>query len=281
MSFAGLRVLSLETRRAKEMDILIRRMDGDAWIAPSVRERATEENPELFVWAEKLFAGEFDMVIFMTGVGLSYMRDAIVTKYPLEAFTEALRKTTIVSRGPKPLAILHEMGVKPQIRVAEPNTWKEIVPVVALRPERRITIQEYGKHNVDFETALQALGATVHPVAVYRWEMPEDLEPLRESARRLAAGQFDVVIFTTSIQLVHLLEIARTMGIEDGVRKALREQVAIASVGPIMNAALAEHGFEPDIVPVHPKMAVLVRAAAEQAATVLQRKRALREPHAP
>jgi uroporphyrinogen-III synthase len=280
MSFAGLKVLSLETRRAKEMETLIRRMDGDVWIAPSVRERATEENPELFAWAEKLFAGEFDMVIFMTGVGLTYMRDAIVTKYPVEEFTDALRKTTIVSRGPKPLAILHEMGVKPQIRVAEPNTWKEIVPVVALRPERRIAIQEYGKHNVDFEKALQALGATVHPVAVYRWEMPEDLEPLRESARRLAAGGFDVVIFTTSIQLVHLLEIARDMGIEGQVRKALQEQTAIASVGPIMNAALAEHGFEPDIVPVHPKMGVLVRAAAEQAATVLQRKRTLPEPQA-
>ena len=65
------------------------------------------------------------------------------------------------------------------------------------------------------------------------------------------------------------------MGLETEVRKALQEQVAVASVGPIMNAALAEHGFEPDIVPVHPKMGVLVRAASEQAATVLARKRAL------
>jgi hypothetical protein len=47
-----------------------------------------------------------------------------------------------------------------------------------------------------------------------------------------------------------------------------------------MNAALAEHGLEPDIVPVHPKMGVLVRAAAEQAATVLRRKRATPEPQA-
>ena len=275
MSFGGLRVLSLETRRAKEMEVLIRRMDGDVFIAPSVRERATEENPELFVWAEKLFADQFDMIVFMTGVGLAYMRDAIVTRYPMEQFAEALRKTTIVSRGPKPLAILHEMGVNPLIRIPEPNTWKEIVPVVALRPERRIAVQEYGRHNQDFVTALQALGATVYPVAVYRWEMPEDLEPLRESVRRLASGRFDVVIFTTSIQLVHLLEISRAMGLENEVRMALRNQVAIASVGPIMNAALAENGLEPDIVPVHPKMGVLVRAASEQAATVLQRKRVL------
>ena len=66
------------------------------------------------------------------------------------------------------------------------------------------------------------------------------------------------------------LEIARTMGIEDGVRKALHEQVAIASVGPIMNAALAEHGFEPDIVPVHPKMGVLVQEAAARMENVVK-----------
>ncbi len=257
------------------MEALIRRMNGDVFIAPSVQERPSEENPELFRWAEQLFHDEFDMVIFMTGVGLAYMRDAIVTRYPMECFAAALRKTTIVSRGPKPLAILHEMGVKPQIRIPEPNTWKEIVPVVALRPERRIAIQEYGRHNDDFVTALEALGAKVYPVAVYRWEMPEDVEPLRESVRRLASGKFDVVIFTTSIQLIHLLATAREMNLEGEVRAALEKQVAVASVGPIMNAALAEYGLEPDIVPVHPKMGVLVRAAAEQAATVLLRKRAL------
>jgi hypothetical protein len=40
-----------------------------------------------------------------------------------------------------------------------------------------------------------------------------------------------------------------------------------------MNAALAEYGLEPDIVPVHPKMAILLRLASEMATPVLAMKR--------
>lgn len=273
LGFEGLRVLSLESRRAKEMELLIRRYDGDAFVAPSVKERALDDNTEAFLWAEALLRADFDMVIFMTGVGLSYLRDAVLTRYSQEQFADALRKLTIVSRGPKPLSILHEMGVQAQVRIAEPNTWREIVPVVEARQERRIAIQEYGRPNVEFAEALRALGAQVMTVSAYRWELPEDIAPLQEAVRRVAERRCDVVIFTTSIQLVHLLEVARPMGLEDQVRKALRDDLPIASVGPIMNAALVEHGLEPDIVPVHPKMGVLVKVASEQAAAALARKR--------
>jgi len=40
MPFGGLRVLSLESRRAKEMEALIRREGGEPFVAPSVEERA-------------------------------------------------------------------------------------------------------------------------------------------------------------------------------------------------------------------------------------------------
>jgi len=82
-----------------------------------------------------------------------------------------------------------------------------------------------------------------------------------------------VVLFTTSIQLTHLLEVAARMGREAEVRRALAEDMAIGSVGPVMDAALADCGLSPDIVPAHPKMPVLVRTAAEMAAGVLARKR--------
>ena len=75
MPFAGLRVLSLESRRAKEMDNLIRREGGDPFIAPSVQERAVDDTGEALRFVERLEAGEFDMVICMTGTGLAFLRD--------------------------------------------------------------------------------------------------------------------------------------------------------------------------------------------------------------
>lgn len=192
---------------------------------------------------------------------------------PLERLGTALRRAAIVSRGPKPLPVLRALCVPVAVVIPEPNTWKEIVQAVAMRPERRMAVQEYGRPNLEMNAALEGLGSAVTPIAIYRWELPADLAPLREAVRRLASGKCDVVIFTSSIQFDHLLEIARGEGLEDQVLKTLAANVAVASVGPVMTASLEARGIVPDIVPQHPKMWALVKAASELAQGVLSRKR--------
>ena len=273
MSFAGLRVLSLESRRANEMEILIRRHEGDPFVAPSVKELGLDRPEEAIRFVERLEAGEFDMVICMTGTGIAFLRDAVCPHMPLERLGATLRQTTIVSRGPKPVGILRTLGVPVQVMIPEPNTWKEIVSAVAERPERRIAVQEYGRPNAELNAALEQLGAQVSSIVLYRWELPEDREPLREAARRLAAGTVDVVLFTSSIQLDHLLETARELELEDAVRRALAHETVIVSIGPVMTATLEAQGISPAIVPNHPKMASLVKAAADQALDLVRQKR--------
>ncbi len=273
MTFEGLRVLSLESRRAREMEALIPRYGGAAFVAPSVREKPVEESPEILAWADRLMAGAFDMVVLTTGTGLAYLRDALAPRYSPDRLAEALRLTALVARGPKPVAVLHEMGLKAQVVVPEPNTWREMVPLIAARPERRVTILEYGKPNRELELALIQRGASVDTLAVYRWDLPSDVAPLREAVRRIASLDAEVVIFTTSVQLTHLLRVAAEMGLEREVRTSLAEGLVVASVGPVMNQALAAEGLSPDIVPAHPKMGPLVRASAEQARAALARKR--------
>src|SRR5215469_16897750 len=122
MSFAGLRVLSLESRRAKEMEAMIRRLDGDAFVAPSVQERALEDHGDAVRFVKRLEADEFDLLICMTGAGLAFLRDVVVLQMPLARLTSALRRVTIVSRGPKPIPLLREMSVPVHVVVPEPNT---------------------------------------------------------------------------------------------------------------------------------------------------------------
>src|SRR5262249_7273873 len=136
-------------------------------------------------FVERLEAGEFDMVICMTGTGIAFLRDAVEPHMPLERLSVALSKASIVSRGPKPVGVLRALNVPVSIIIPEPNTWKEIVAEVALRPERRIAVQEYGRTNAEMTAALEALGATVSPVVLYRWDLPDDLAPLREAIHRL------------------------------------------------------------------------------------------------
>lgn len=275
MPFAGLRVLSLESRRAKEMEALIRKEGGDPFVAPSVQERALDDHGEAIRFVGRLEAGEFDMLICMTGTGLAFFRDQVSAHSATDRLSAALRRVAIVSRGPKPLPILRELGVRADVVVPEPNTWKEIVDAVALRPERRIVVQEYGRPNPDMNAALELLGAYVTPMVIYRWELPEDLEPLRAAVRRLAVRQFDVVLFTSSIQLDHLITIAHCLDLQTDVVSALREFTAIASVGPVMTATLEAAGLPVDIIPMHPKMAALVKAASDIAHAVLVEKRAM------
>jgi uroporphyrinogen-III synthase len=277
MSFERLRVLSLESRRGQEMEALIRREDGDPFVAPSVQERAIDDHSEVLRFVERLEAGEFDMLICMTGVGLAFLRDVVAAHMPAERLVEGFQKVTILSRGPKPLPILREMNLRAQIVVPEPNTWKEIVEAVAARTERRIAVQEYGRPNLEMNVALEQLGASVTSVSIYRWELPSDLEPLREAARRLAARECDVVLFTSAIQLDHLWDVACGLGLEEEVRKALTSDVVIASVGPVMTAALESYGLSPDIIPQHPKMGALIRAASEAAVAALAVKRGVKE----
>lgn len=253
---------------------MILRLGGDAFVAPSVQERALDDHGEALRFINRLEAGEFDLLVCMTGTGMVFLRDLAAAHMPLERLGAALRRVTIVSRGPKPVPLLRALDVPVAVVVPEPNTWKEIVDAVAVRAERRIAVQEYGRFNAEMHAALEKLGAHVTPIAIYRWELPDDLDPLREAARRLAAGEVDVALFTSSIQLDHLLEIARDMRLEAQVLESLRKDVAIASVGPVMTATLEAYGLKADIVPNHPKMGSLVKAAEECTATVLSVKRA-------
>jgi len=263
MAFAGRRVLCLESRRAPEMEELIRKQGGEAFVAPSMREVPVEKNEDAFFFAENLFAGKFDMMILLTGVGTRQLNRLLATRYPATAFADALRRLTVVARGPKPSAALREMGLTPAIVAPEPNTWRELLRATEQRPERCIAVQEYGRSNPELLEGLRARGAEVSAVRVYQWDLPEDTGRLREAAHRLADGRFDVVLFTTAVQIGHLARIARDEGIEETALGGLR-RCLVVSIGPTTTEALEEFGVQPAFEPSHPKMGFLVKEAAER-----------------
>lgn len=153
------------------------------------------------------------------------------------------------------------MGLVPALTAPEPNTWRELLAVTEGRPERRMAVQEYGRSNPEMLAALRGRGAEVTSVRVYQYALPEDPAPLREAAQRLAAGEFHLALFTTAVQIEHLMAVA-----EDGPATLLAlRKLQIASIGPTTTEALEEFGLTPWMEPSHPKMGLLVREAAERA----------------
>ncbi|MBI3780259.1 MAG: uroporphyrinogen decarboxylase [candidate division NC10 bacterium] len=273
----GLQVVTFESRMATAMADLISRHGGIPISAPAVREIPLEENPAALDFAKELLAGRIDLVVLLTGVGTRALVAAVETALPRAEFLAALGRIPTIVRGPKPQAVLRELGVPIAVAVPEPNTWREILSAIDAAAislsGRRVAVQEYGRGNPELLAGLEANGASVMRVPVYRWALPEDCGPLRRAIMAIIEGQVDLVLFTTSVQVDHLLQVAGESGLEESLRAALRDTV-VASIGPMCSEALREHSLGVDLEPEHPKMGHLVVTAARHAHVFRRIKRA-------
>jgi uroporphyrinogen-III synthase len=118
------------------------------------------------------------------------MVDALALHYSRERTAELLGSVTVLARGPKPVAALRELGLQPACTAPEPNTWKEVLAVLDSNVQlkrKRVAVQEYGITNQELLAGLEARGAAIFRVPVYRWALPEDIAPLQAAIRDLVA----------------------------------------------------------------------------------------------
>src|ERR1700733_4481847 len=92
--FGNLRVLSLESRRSREMGLLIANHGGQATVVASTREVPSGPNAEESAFAKGLVQGEFQVVIFMTGGGTRALAQGIEPACPRESTAAEFRKGT-------------------------------------------------------------------------------------------------------------------------------------------------------------------------------------------
>jgi uroporphyrinogen-III synthase len=140
-------------------------------------------------------------------------------------------------------------------------------------PARSVAVQEYGVSNGEFLDLLRSRNLNVTPVTIYRWELPADTSLLEMAAHRLAAGEFDIVLLLSSVQLTHLLVIGDRLGLREKLISVLRDHALVASIGPVMTDGLAKIGLTPDFEPKHPKLAPCIRELAERAPALVAGKR--------
>jgi uroporphyrinogen decarboxylase len=274
-SFGGLRVVAFESRMAAEVATMIERRGGVAIVAPAMREVPLEDNRVALDFAERLLGGEFDAVIFMTGVGTRALFTAMETRHQRAALVAALSAITTVARGPKPIRAMRDLGIEPSIVVPEPNTWREVLSALAAKVAlkgKRVAVQEYGVSNHELTAGLEARGARVAIVPVYRWTLPTDRAPLRAALNTIAAGAVDVAIFTSSNQVTNVIQLAEAEGIGDAVKRGFA-RMAVGSIGPVCSEQIRAYGLSVDFEPEHSKLGHLIKEATAQAALILSARR--------
>jgi uroporphyrinogen-III synthase len=282
-NFNGIRVLSLESRRAVEAAKLIRTYGGDPLTAPAMREIPMNSDGPVMQFAEALIAGAFDLVIFTTGVGVRSLIKTVAEHMDREQFLAALGAVKIAARGPKSSSALREFGIPITVVAPEPFTWRALMRAmeekfgVALTG-MNIAVQEYGTSNPELLTALAEKTISITRLLVYQWALPKDTQPLHQAVIALAHGHVDVVLFMNAGQVAHLFLMAERMGYAEALYEGLRSAV-IGSIGPSTTEGLSMYRLVPDFEPSQSKMGFLIKEIAENAEALLKRKRAAASPH--
>jgi len=261
-----IRVCSFESRRRNEMETLIQKFGGIATVAPTMQEAPLDSHSDAFAFADALLVGKVDVLILMTGVGTTALLEALSSKYAMDELLEALSKCTLIARGPKPVVAAKKFGLKVDHRAAEPNTWKEVTELFDQNSismtGKTIAIQEYGAPSHELYYWLQDNSAVVMPVPIYKWELPDDIGPMQSAIRDTIAGEFDLLLWTSAQQAVHMTEVAKELGTLNEWIEAVN-RCCVASIGPTATARLSELKLRVDLEPSHPKMAHLVREGIE------------------
>lgn len=283
--FGGLRVLSLESRRAVEVGKLIRTYGGEPLTAPAMREIPLESNQPVLDFTEALLRGAFDLVIFTTGVGVRALVKCVAEHYDREQFLDALRNVKIAARGPKSSSALRELDIPVTVVAPEPFTWRSLVSALEAKlgsslQGMNIAVQEYGTSNPELLTALAEKSVSITRILIYQWALPEDVQPLREAVLALAHGHVDVVLFMNAGQVAHLFLMAERMGYTESLYEGFRTTV-IGSIGPSTTEGLSLYGLQPDYEPTQSKMGFLIKEISQNANTLLEQKRSAAALHVP
>ncbi len=276
-NFEGIRVLSLESRRAAETAKLIRTYGGEPLTAPAMREIPMNSDGPVIEFAEALIAGAFDLVIFTTGVGVRTLIKTVSEHMDREQFLAALRAVKIAARGPKSSTALREFGIPITVIAPEPFTWRVLVQAMEEKLGTALTgmniaVQEYGTSNPELLTALAEKSVSITRLLVYQWALPEETQPLREAVIALAHGHVDIVLFMNAGQVAHLFLMAEGMGYTDALYEGFRSTV-IGSIGPSTTEGLSMYRLTPDFEPSQAKMGFLIKEIAENANNLLHQKR--------
>jgi len=260
----GLTVAILEHRYTKEISLLFERLGATVIACPLLEEKPVENRQELDDFVRRVVAGNLNVMIFLTGVGARFLIAEAESVGVKDDFLKALDTMTIVVRGPKPVATLRQFGVRVDVIPQNPTT-EGVIEALRSRDLKgqRVGVQLYGTPNPQLVTALEAKGAQVTPVQVYAYGAAADSSAVNALIRQILDGRVQVAAFTSGPQVHMLFDFASQLGLAAPLKDALKERVAIASIGEVTSRALSEKELSAKIIPAQSKMGALAQSVAE------------------
>ena len=251
----------LEARAKDQMSALIKRKGGIPICAPAILESPDVDPKKIselfFLWETKAP----NIFIFQTGVGVKFLFETVRSLKLMDMFHSTLESAQVIARGPKPVSALRSFKIHIDSIAKEPFTTAQVLEELNLDSLRGkyIVVQRYGENNYELQKKLESKGAEVTEISTYKWDLPDDIEPLINLIDDLEEKKIDMVAFTSSAQAKNLFLVAESKGKLGSLKNSLNE-TAIASIGPVCSIALKNLGIKIDVEADPPKLGNFISA---------------------
>ena len=226
----GKRVVVPETRELEVLAQMLERQGADTIRCPLVQIIDAPDPRPIEAWLRRFIATPPDDLILLTGEGLTRLLGAAERAGLDEDFKAALARCRRIVRGPKPQARLRALGLAGH----------------ALHG-RRVAVQLYPDNpNAVLLDFLRDAGAVADPVTPYAYASREQDSQVLATLEAMAAGQVDLIVFTSTPQLRRLRTLTES---RPALLRDAFARTRIAAVGPLVAAAVAEAGGEVTAMP--------------------------------
>jgi uroporphyrinogen-III synthase len=262
----GRRIIVPETRELALLTRMLEERGALSLACPMVAIRDAPDPAPVEAWLRRFIDAPADDLILLTGEGLRRLV-AFADRLTLrDAFVAALGRTRFITRGPKPVRALREIGLDSTISADPPTSAGVIAALEKLGLNgRRVAVQLYPDNAHEaLLTALDRAGASVDSVLPYVYASRADEAQVIAAIEEMAEGRIDAIAFTSGPQVRRLRDVAEKNNLTARLREGL-SRVIVAAVGPVVASELLSFGRSPDVSPAGETyfMKPLVRALAE------------------
>lgn len=255
---AGYTVGVTADRRADEQIELLERRGATVLYAPTIRTHPLVDEDALANATKEALANPLDVAVLTTALGTRGWVEAAESLGLAEALVEKLAGSELYVRGAKAKGAASTLGLP--VAWAAPTSTTEVRDRLLDRGVQgaRIAIQLDGAGNEPVVADLEAAGATVVGVPVYRWTLPEDTAPAVRLVRAIVEQRVDAVTFTTRTAVTQLFEIAESEGLAGALLNSLNGSTRAVCVGPVCARQARQLGVEELIEPHRARLGSMV-----------------------
>jgi uroporphyrinogen-III synthase len=248
----GRRIVVPETRELSLLAAMLEERGAIAVPCPLIAIRDAPDPAPVAEWLARFIARPCDDLILLTGEGLRRLVGLADRTALKAAFVAALGAPRKVTRGPKPVRALREIGLDADLAASVPTSAGVVDALASFDLSgRRVGVQLYpdGEHQLLLGFLARA-GAQVDSVLPYVYASEADDERVLAVIAQMAGGAIDAIAFTSSPQVRRFHQVAAKAGRSDAAREALA-CVLVAAVGPVVANELAAFGVRANVMPAN------------------------------